>query len=90
MFLKQHGIRTKKLLNLSEGSEEALESIRSGHISYIINTRAILSGIHYINGAAIRRTAIENGITMFTSMDTALMLLDVLEEEIPRVSTIDA
>ncbi len=90
MFLKQHGIRTKKLLNLSEGSEEALESIRSGHVSYIINTRAILSGIHYINGAAIRRTAIENGVTMFTSMDTALMLLDVLEEEIPRVSTIDA
>ena len=89
MFLKQHGIRTKKLLNLSEGSEEALESIRSGHVSYIINTRAILSGVHYINGAAIRRTAIENGVTMFTSMDTALMLLDVLEEEIPRVSTID-
>ena len=46
-FLRSHGIRVKKLANIHEGSEETLDSIRSGHVSYIINTRAILSGIHY-------------------------------------------
>ena len=48
--------------------------------SLVINTRAILSGVHYEDGLAIRRTAIENNVTMFTSLDTVKVLLDVLEE----------
>ena len=59
---------------------EILEAIRSGYVSYVINTRAILSGVHYEDGLAIRRTAIENNVTMFTSLDTVKVLLDVLEE----------
>lgn len=65
---------------LSENSTEILEAIRSGYVSYVINTRAILSGVHYEDGLAIRRTAIENNVTMFTSLDTVKVLLDVLEE----------
>ena len=49
-------------------------------MSYVINTRAVLSGIHDKDGAVIRRTAIENHVTMFTSLDTVRVLLDVLEE----------
>nr|MCR5083831.1 hypothetical protein [Parasporobacterium sp.] len=75
---------------LSEGSEEILDSIRAGYVSYVINTRAILSGVHYEDGVAIRRCAIENGITMFTSLDTVRVLLDVLEEITVSVTTIDA
>ena len=89
-FLKQHGIRTRVKGKLSEGSEEILDSIRAGYVSYIINTRAILSGVHYEDGVAIRRCAIQNGVTIFTSLDTVKILLDVLEETIPGIATINA
>ena len=89
-FLKQHGIRTRILRKLSEGSTEILEAIRAGYVSYVINTRAILSGIHYEDGVQIRRTANENNVTMLTSLDTVKVLLDVLEEMTIGISTIDA
>ena len=89
-FLKKHGIRTRVKGKLSEGSDEILQSVRAGYVSYIINTRAILSGVHYEDGVAIRRCAVQNGVTMFTSLDTAKIVLDVLEEIIPSISTIDA
>ncbi len=89
-FLKNHGIRTRIRRKLSEGSEEILESIRAGYVSYVINTRAILSGVHYEDGVAIRRCATQNNITMLTSLDTVKVLLDVLEEVTIGISTIDA
>ena len=89
-FLKKHGIRTRIRRKLSEGSEEILDSIRAGYVSYVINTRAILSGVHYEDGIAIRRCATENNITMLTSLDTVKVLLDVLEETTMGISTIDA
>ena len=75
---------------MSEGSEEVLHVIRSGYVSYVINTRAILSGVHYGDGAKIRQCATENNVTMFTSLDTVRVLLDVLEELTLKISTIDA
>ena len=75
---------------LSEGSTEILEAIRAGYVSYIVNTRAILSGVHYEDGVAIRNCAVENGITTFTSLDTVKVLLDVLEEITMGISTIDS
>lgn len=89
-FMKEHGIRTKVRRKLSEGSDEVLQSIRAGYVSYVINTRAILSGVHYEDGVAIRQCATENNVTMFTSLDTVRVLLDVLEELTISVSTIDA
>ncbi|MCD7847682.1 MAG: carbamoyl-phosphate synthase large subunit [Oscillospiraceae bacterium] len=89
-FLKQHGIRTRVKGKISEGSDEILDSIRAGYVSYIINTRAVLSGVHYEDGIEIRRCAIQNGVTTFTSLDTVRILLDVLEDMIPPISTIDA
>lgn len=88
--LKENGIRTRIRGKISEGSDEILESIRAGYVSYVINTRAILSGVHYDDGVEIRRTATENNVTMFTSLDTVKVLLDVLEETTQTISTIDA
>ncbi len=88
-FLKEHGIKTRILRKLSEGSDEILRAIRAGYVSYVINTRAILSGVHYEDGVAIRQCATENNITMFTSLDTVRVLLDVLEELTLNVSRID-
>lgn len=89
-FLKENGIRTRIRRKLSEGSEEILDSIRAGYVSYVINTRAILSGIHYEDGVAIRKCASQNNITMLTSLDTVKVLLDVLEETTIGVSVINA
>lgn len=89
-YLKQNGIRTRVLGKPSEGSTEILDAIAAGYVSYVINTRAILSGIHYEDGAAIRSAATQNNITMLTSLDTVKVLLDVLEEVTIGVSTIDA
>ncbi len=89
MFLKKHGIRTRIRRKLSEGSEEILDSIRAGYVSYVICTRAILSGVHYEDGVAIRRCATQNNITMLTSLDTVKVLLDVLEEVTIGISKID-
>ena len=89
-FLKANGIRTRIRHKPSEGSEEVLDSIRAGYVSYVINTRAILSGVHYEDGVAIRSAATQNNITMLTSLDTVKVLLDVLEEVTIGVSPIDA
>ena len=89
-FLKEHGIRTRVRKKLLEGSEEIFDSIRAGYVSYVINTRAIMSGLHYNDGVEIRRCAVENGVTLFSSLDTVRIVLDVLEAITNRVSTIDA
>ena len=88
--LQAHGIPARIRHKPSEGSEEVLDSIRAGYVSYVINTRAILSGVHYVDGVSIRRSAAQNNITMLTSLDTVRMVLDVLEEMTLGVSTIDA
>ena len=90
IFLKEHGIRTRIRAKISEGSEEILESLRNGYVSYVINTRDVNSQQHMNDGYEIRRCAVENNVTMFTSLDTVRVLLDVLEETTLCVSTIDS
>ncbi|MCQ2449402.1 MAG: carbamoyl-phosphate synthase large subunit [Clostridia bacterium] len=87
--LREHGIRTKILHKPSEGSQEVIDSIRAGYVSYVINTRAILSGNHFGDGVAIRSCAAQNNVATLTSLDTVKMLLDVLEEITLGISTID-
>ncbi len=89
-FLKANHVKTRILHKPSEGSNEILDAINSDYVSYIINTRAVLSGNHYGDGVAIRLKATQNNITMLTSLDTVRMLLDVLEEVTMGISTIDA
>ncbi|MBR6969651.1 MAG: ATP-grasp domain-containing protein, partial [Firmicutes bacterium] len=88
-FLKEHGIRTRVLKKISDGSDAIPESIRQGHIAYIINTSALTTGSD-TDGVKIRQAATENNATIFTSLDTVKVLLDVLEETTLTISTIDA
>ena len=85
-FLKLHGIKTRIRKKISEGSEEILESLRKGHVSYVLNTVSRNSNNN--DGFLIRRVAVENNITIFTSLDTVKALLDVLEEITIKVGTI--
>ena len=89
-FLKENGIRTHILNKLSDGSEEIIESIRQGHIAYVINTSDASSSGVAKDGHEIRKCATENNVTIFTSLDTVSVLLDVLEETTLTISTIDA
>ena len=89
-YLKRAGIRNRIRRKPSEGSTEILDSLRAGYVSYVINTRAILSGVHYGDGILIRDCAAQNNAVMLTSLDTVRMLLDVLEEVTMGISTIDA
>ena len=89
-YLRRAGVQTRIRRKPSEGSTEILDSIRAGYVSYVINTRAILSGIHYGDGILIRDCAAQNNAVMLTSLDTVRMLLDVLEEMTMGISTIDA
>ena len=90
-YLKERGIRTHVLKKIGEdGSDEIVDSMRQGHIAYVINTRNLNSMNALSDGVKIRRAATENNVTMFTSLDTVRVLLDVLEETTLTISTIDA
>jgi len=89
-FLKQNGIRTHVRGKISEGSEEIIESLRQGHIAYVINTRDVGATGQESDGQTIRRYATDNNVTIFTALDTVRVLLDVLEETTLTISTIDA
>ena len=89
-FLKENGIRTRVKAKLSEGSEEILDAIRRGYVTYVISTRDVNSLGQASDGYQIRRAAVENNVTMFTALDTVKVLLDVLEETTLCISTIDA
>ena len=92
-FLKEHGIRTRVKKKIGDGSSDIPETMRQGHIAYVINTSdgaAGTEGANQKDGYEIRHLAIENNISLFTSLDTVRILLDVLEEITLTISTIDS
>lgn len=89
-FLKEHGIRTRIRKKISEGSTDILDSIRQGYVTYVINTRDVMSENKITDGGAIRSCAVQNNVTVFTALDTVRVLLEVLEEITLGISTIDA
>ena len=87
-FLKEHGIKTRLRGKISQGSDEILESIKKGYVTYVINTTS--EGVNQNeDGRLIRRAAIDNNVAVFTCLDTVKVLLDVLEEITMGISVID-
>ena len=66
------------------------DSLRKGHVTYVINTIDVNQHSTRRDGYDIRRAAVENNVTIFTALETVSVLLDVLEEITLGVSTIDA
>ncbi len=89
-FLKEHGIRTHSVGKIHGGSQEIFDSIRAGFVNYVINTQDPNDAQGLADGRAMRQVAVQNNVTMFTSLDTVRVLLDVLEEITMGISTIDA
>lgn len=88
MFLKENGVKTRIRKKVSEGSEEILDSLRKGHIAYVINTTNKDTANKRKDGYKIRQVASLNNITTFTSLDTVRILLDVLEDITMKVAQI--
>ena len=87
-YLKENGIRARVKMKISEGSEDILESIKKGYVTYVINTtNEGENALH--DGKVIRRAAIDNNVPVFTCLDTVKVLLDVLEEITMGISVID-
>ncbi len=89
-FLNEKDIHTRALKKLKEGSDEILHSLQQGYVTYVINSIDINQHATQLDGYEIRRTAVENNVTVFTSLETVEVLLDVLEERTLTVATIDA
>ena len=87
-FLGRHGLKARILRKLDEGSTDLLDAIRSGRVSYVVNTRAALSARHMADGLAIRQCANENNVTVLTSLDTVEALVTVLEENSLHIAAI--
>ena len=75
---------------MDDGSEEILDAIRAGYVTYVINTMDVRCEDARSGSGRIRRCAVENGVTMLTALDTVRVLLDVLEEITLGISPIDA
>ena len=88
-FLKKNGIKTRIKKKISQGSEEILESIKKGYVTYVINTSSEDGPNANLDGKLIRRAAIDNNVCVFTCLDTVRVLLDVLEEITMKISVIN-
>ena len=86
--LREHGIRTRIRNKISEDENDMSTALRQGHIAYVINTKD--PSASEADGHQIRQLSSENNVTLFTSLDTVSVLLDVLEETTITISTIDA
>ena len=89
-FLREHGLRTRSLGKIGEGSNDIVKSLSKGHVSYVINTIDVNQHNTRLDGYEIRNAAVENNVSIITSLETVSALLDVLEEITLGVSTIDA
>ena len=89
-FLREHGLRTRLLRKISEGSDDIAKSLSKGHVSYVINTIDVNQHNTRLDGYEIRNAAVENNVSIITALETVSALLDVLEEITLGVSTIDA
>ncbi len=89
-FLREHGIRTRLLRKISDGSDDIVKSLSKGHVSYVINTIDVNQHNTRLDGYDIRNAAVENNVSIITALETVSALLDVLEEITLGVSTIDA
>ncbi|MDR1364243.1 MAG: carbamoyl-phosphate synthase large subunit [Oscillospiraceae bacterium] len=76
-FLEQNGIKTQCFEKISQGSNKIIEKLKSNEITYVVNTSSLVEGAK--DGFLIRRCAVENHVGIFTSLDTAAVLVKVLE-----------
>lgn len=79
-YLNRYGIPTSSVRKIEEGSPNAIDIIMSGKIRLLVNTEANASVMIH-NGFRLRRTCIEHGVPIITSLDTLVAVIECLETE---------
>ncbi len=79
-FLRDHGFFVHEVDKIEEGSDNSVvDIIRDGKVNFVINTMSQKNKNSRADGFLIRRVSAENSISCMTSLDTAAILLKVLE-----------
>ena len=89
-YLKKKGIESEKVNKLDDESPNILDVIKNRGIDILINTPTKAND-SLRDGFKIRRTAIEYGVEVLTSLDTLDAVIRILEEEthLKNVDVID-
>ncbi len=78
-FLNANGVKAEKINKITEESPNILDNIRNRNLVMVLNT--LTKGKNPSrDGFRIRREAVEQGIPVFTSLDTFRAVLQVLNE----------
>ncbi|MCD5003155.1 carbamoyl-phosphate synthase large subunit [Enterococcus saccharolyticus] len=79
-YLAAHGLNVKKVAKIKEADgETVIDIIRNGSTQAVINTMDKNRQNASKDGFMIRREAVEHGVPLFTSLDTADAILKVME-----------
>ncbi|MGO3602697.1 MAG: carbamoyl-phosphate synthase large subunit [Enterococcus malodoratus] len=79
-FLEENGLNAKTVAKISESDDNnVIDLIRSGEAQVVINTMDKNRQNSSEDGFIIRREAVEHGVSLFTSLDTADAILRVME-----------
>ncbi len=82
-FLKENGIESSIVNKISEETPNILDKLKNREIDMLINTPTKANDSQR-DGFRIRRTAIEYGVEVLTSLDTLDILLKIMENEIHK------
>ena len=77
-FFASHGLQAQPVGKIGDDEKDIPSFVRKGKIQAIINTVGTKRTADE-DGEQIRRSAIEQGVTLFTALDTANAMLKVLE-----------
>jgi len=80
-YLQANGLFVREIGKVSEDNagNNIIDDIRSGKAQAVINTIGRNRGAAETDGLNIRRESVENGVPLFTALDTAEAILRVLE-----------
>lgn len=79
--LQDAGINAQSVKKISEGVPNILDLLRSGIVDLIVDIPK-KSNNREGDGFKIRRTAVESAVTLLTSLDTLVAMLEVMEKDI--------
>lgn len=79
-FLEENGLSAERIAKISESDDHnVIDLIRTGKAQVVINTTDKNRQNSSEDGFIIRREAVEHGVPLFTSLDTADAILRVME-----------
>jgi len=80
-FLAESGIESEEVRKITEESPNILDKLKNKEIDLVINTATKANDLQR-DGFRIRRTAIEYGVEVLTSLDTLSAVIKIIDEKV--------